>query len=676
MQSNADYFSTVYPQYSTIIRFVGGLPLSTRSLLIKLCQSQSVPTDVDSSLATLIDQEGPFRVQINQRTVDTLSLRDALDMYNFNPYDPLDSAILLDICRGTSTSSFEIHAMKEKSWCTEINLVQGSFREESIHWESIFSEHGPDRMLPLHPSLPANPSIANTLHYILRAFRARIRGTTLHPRYGRKNMSFSTRREYEQTFGESLEDVPIFSQEDWCRIYNRTGIMLEGAVEMRQRWYTSGAKPRTYFAMGGISYRHSRFLQDFFTKLVDSLPSTNHKTRLRPNRLSTPELIDDEVVNWRIYDLSSFTSNCCVQRGFVKSLGEFFAEVPVFIVDEYTGIQEVLLGDLLVDYYNHCVEEPLVSLERYDRGLTHFFEHEVASMLGIFGNLMTCTFAHAAIMLPLVDSLDRYNCAGDDGIIPEHLSTEGVIDTAIRIVGSYAREKSFRGDEEGAIHLKRPFCNGPKPSLLQNIIPPTVATAIEVLSDFDDPRFRSFVDYDSMSRVDRISIVGRDLLRFLRSAYRLQYKDVDALSAVLRGFSRLVVKLTGYRPKPGLQTRSSPLWPLDPCEYEFVDNRHDPLSVLVAISGDRQTEELREYRNEEGLDCTVPGDQFEANPNRRLKLLEMLGYLEVSEIQVEILDPLSYWSNRLYSVDDIPIPPVRMYSVVRDIPPCFVYSLL
>lgn len=107
-----------------------------------------------------------------------------------------------------------------------------------------------------------------------------------------------------------------------------------------------------------------------------------------------------------------------------------------------------------------------------------------------------------------------------------------------------------------------------------------------------------------------------------------------------------------------------------------MDNRHDPLSVLVAISGDRQTEELREYRNEEGLDSVVPGDQFEANPNKRLKLLEILGYLEVSEMHVEVLDPISYWSNRLYSVDDIPVPPVRMYSVVRDIPPCFVYSLL
>jgi hypothetical protein len=676
MTSNARYFSTVYPQYSTLIRFVEGLPLSTRSLLIKLCQSQSVPTHEHSSLATLIDKEGPFRVQVNQRTVDTLSLRDALNIYNFNPYDPLDSAILLDICRGTSTSSFEISAIKEKSWCTEINLVQGVFREDYIHWNTIFSEHEPDRHLPLHHLLPSNPSISNTLHYVLRAFRARIAGSTLHPRYGRKNMSRATRRDYEQTFGESLEDVPIFSQEDWCRVYNQTGIMLDGAVEMRQRWYTSGAKPRTYFAMGGISYRHSRFLQDFFTKLVDSLPSTNHKTRLRPNRLSTPDLIDDEVVNWRIYDLSSFTSNCCVQRSFVKALGEFFAGVPVFIVDEYTGAQEVDIGDLLVDYYTHCVEEPLVSLERYDSGLEHFFEHEVASMLGIFGNLMTCTFAHASILLPIVDSFEKYNCAGDDGIIPERLSTEGVIDDAIRIVGDYAREKSFRGDEEGAIHLKRPFCPGSKPSLLQNIIPPTVATVIEVLSDFDDPRFRSFVDYDLLSLNQRISIVGRDLLRFLRSAYRLQYQDVESLSVVVRGFSRLVTELSGVRPKGGLQTLTQPLWPLDPLEYEFIDNRHDPLQVLIAISGDRQTEELHEFRNEEGLECVSVGDTFEANPNKRLRLLTMLGYLEYEDVYVEILDPLAYWSRRLYVVDAEPIPVVRAYSVVKDIPPCFVYSLL
>lgn len=672
--SNRHYFSTVYPQHKYLIRFVEGLTLSTRSLLIKLCQAQSVPSDDCSSLAQLLDQEQPVFVQTNTNAYDTMSLRDALGNHNFNPYDPLDSAILLDICRGVSTSAIEVGLIKEKSWSTEVNLVQGTFRNEPLHWDSIFSTDPRIRAEPLHPELPSNPSIANSLHHILINFRRRMAGRTLYSRFGKKNMSYSTRREFEQTMGQDLLNVPIYSQEDWLRLYHETGIQLEGSVEMRQRWYTSGAKPRTYFAMGGLTYRHSRFLQDFFTELVDSLPSTHHKTRLRPGRLSTPTEEDDESIYWRIYDLSSFTSNCCIQRSFVKSLAEFFSGVEVSVVDEFVGPTLVDLGDLLSDYYVHCVEEPLVSLERYDQSFENPFEHEVASMLGIFGNLMSCTFAHASIMLPLTDSFDRYNCAGDDGLIPERYSTMAAIDQGIRIVGSYAREKSFIGSEEGAIHLKRPFVDGQKPDLLGNIIPPSVATVLLVLSDFDDPRFRSFADYSSMPLRDRISIIGKDLLRFLRSAYRLKYPDVVALSKVLRGFKSLVRQICGWNVEANLGNSRLPIWPVDPLEYEFLDNPYDPLSVLIFISNPLPVDQKFEYLEETGELFSEEGDVFEANPDKRLKLLAVLGYLDVEDVMQTVVDPYDYWCRKLFVPRNLMIPPVRRYTVKKDIPHFFVFS--
>jgi hypothetical protein len=101
-------------------------------------------------------------------------------------------------------------------------------------------------------------------------------------------------------------------------------------------------------------------------------------------------------------------------------------------VDERIGPVEEDLGDLVLDYAIHCVEKPPLSIERYDPSFEDItFYHEVASMLGIFGNLMTCTFAHGVVVgmsSPDVDSNQVYNCAGDDGLIPERLSTAHPID--------------------------------------------------------------------------------------------------------------------------------------------------------------------------------------------------------------------------------------------------------
>jgi len=362
----------------------------------------------------------------------------------------------------------------------------------------------------------------------------------------------------------------------------------------------------------------------------------------------------------------------------VKSLASFFSEVPVVIVDEHYGPLEVDLGDLLEQYYEICVDQPELTLERCQvEDHSYPFYHHVASMLGIFGNLMSCTFAHFATLSPFITTFDEYNCAGDDGLIPENIANSSGIDAGIKLVGSYAREKSFRGDEEGAICLKRPFQETiPNPTLLQNLVPPTLATVLLLLSDEQDPRFQRFGD-ETVG--ESISVVGKDLLRFLRSAHRMRFEEIERLDAVVNGFRYLVKKLTGILPTPGFPSRSHPyFWPVTPGSYGFEEFSHDPLFILsLYYSPDLDTVPVWEVRNsdEVEMECYKEGDQWIGNNSRRLKLLEMLGYVKKEEMMRRLettAEKTAYWFWR-FDTDREHLPSVYLFEISQTIPQAFRY---
>jgi hypothetical protein len=260
---------------------------------------------------------------------------------------------------------------------------------------------------------------------------------------------------------------------------------------MRQKWYPSGPKPRTYFAMGGKAYANARFLQDFFTDLTNVFPSTNHIQRLEPYRLRL-EVNEDDQPHYLIYDLSSFTSNMQAQRSFCRSLAEFFKGVEVEVFDEHYGRYLADLGEMLEDYNEHCVDYPLLNQERVPddvRTVDGDYHHGAASMLGIYGNLMTCTVAHFMIVsLSVENPYEEDNTAGDDGMILFFLLTYYSVLIAISLVGVFAIDKTFRSDEPGAIALKRPVYEDFDPdtqsmkiSTKDNLVPPTLAVAVSYL---------------------------------------------------------------------------------------------------------------------------------------------------------------------------------------------------
>jgi len=649
------------------------LPLSARSLLIKQCQAQTTldPKD-DSPLAHLFLQhpEVTYEARQGYKTIDLIHFMSEFDV---DPTDPLESAIILDVIRCAPMDGYEMIDARKKGWCTEIKLAETTGRPAINFFPFFFPQCTDD---PIHPDIPSNPRNLRRIQHRFRKFRENYEGRILYARATHKNMSSSTRRSFEQTFGASLDNFAIFGQDDWQRVYHEHGILLEGDVEMRQKWYPANAKPRTYFAMGGKCYQKCRFLQDFFSDLVNIFPATNHITRLRPSRLRL-SFDDADEDHYRIYDLSSFTSNMKEQKSFIQALVEFMRGVSVIIVDEAIGPIERDLGELLEEYSEYCVYSPTLSYERAKMfsGLDENYhrDHGMASLLGIFGNLMTCTVAHYLIITPCIDEDDEINIAGDDGLVLETLLNKYQLDVCIGFVGESAPDKTMRSNDLGAVCLKRPLIElRPTVHLGHNIVPPNLAVSISYLQGRSiDPRFQ-FFSIDENSFEDRLSIVGKDLLRFLESCFLWGISEEEA-SDVVRGFGRVVHKIHGFHPQALPLVRSKYVWPLDPRSYNYYQ-----LSPLRAYASVCCTSLVFHKRERERCDFSLlrySGDLTLCNSDRRLVLLERLGYVEKSPLLVTLQGDLAveFWL-RLQSHKYLE-PPVYEYTCLKDIPGQFLYDL-
>lgn len=664
------YISICYPDYKQLCRAIELLPLSARSLLIKLCQAQSYSyPDDDSPLSKLISQHPPVLVKRSGTIVET-SLHEVFRIAEVNPTDPLCSTIILDILRSSDLDDIVVEDAKAKGWCTEMKLAVSKTIPECNFFPFFFPSSFSD---PIHESLPIRPDLCARIYHRFRGFRTHLEGSWLYPRATHKNMSRSTRRDFERKFQTSLDQFPIFGQDDWQRVYHETGYKVQGDCELRQKWYTHGIKPRTYVAMGGLSYGDCRFLQDFFTDLVNLFPATNHITRLQPSRLLLSW--DDPDNHYRIYDLSSFTSNNKEQKKFIRALTEFFRGCKVIIVDEYLGPLETDLGDLLEQYEETCVHEPTVSFERtfgnrYEDDTP--IGHARASMLGIFGNLMTCTLAHYLLVAPCVDNDMEINIAGDDGLVLETLLNRYFLDSAIGLVGDCAPDKTMKTNDPSAVCLKRPIMEErPTLNLGYNLIPPNIATAVsQLLGRPCNSRF-DFQGLEDLSVTQRLDVLGKDLLRFLEACYKAGVDEYEA-GSVIQGFKKLAASILRFTPISGPLSELGYVWPLSPYEYSYYTI--SPLTVYAWAFCTSLSFHVRREEKIEAASLRFSGEEVAGNSDRRLVLLERLGYIEKTPY-LETLsgyDSCARWLSLQTSVFFEPV--LYQYTCIKDIPSSFIYE--
>jgi len=660
-------YTTVYSDYSLIIPAVSTLTLSQRALLIKCCQAQRLPHFIDESdtLSALLLKSLPF-----QHQGEDYPLNDFFNLFPVPDCPPeFVFPILLDILRGTPFADItEIHNARDASWSTEISLCEDTRSPDPDLNFDIFFFHNEDNIL--HPHLPPIP-----FHFLLQirnrmmSFRRKIADSLLYSRYTHKNMSRSTRREAE-TIGLDLEDVPIFGQDDWIRLYHDRGIKLGGVCEMRQRFYPSSAKPRTYFAMGGEVYDHCRFISDLFINMADTLIPTNRRWKLELFQLEPTSMTAEPQEYYQVYDLSSFTSNYTNQRKLVDTLRRFFDGVPVVIVDEHSGPIEVDLGHLLEDYIETCAVCPKVSYERCGYSNEGIYPHGAGSLLGIFGNMPIATLAHCFTMFTVSPSEYQMCVAGDDAIFKTDGTNSWDSWRAIELVGRCAQDKTFESSEDSCIFLKRPLLSElGRLSLAPSIIPPCVASCFLTLDDSHmDTRYRNFGR--DMTVWERISVIGSDLLRFLSSVYLLRRRDLhyNVPISICIGFSKLVYRYTGVHPAMSLPSSGRYLWPASPDSYEFWDIH--PYHMLLLYCSPSQGRVCRHESILLPQGSFVEGRQFMSNSSRSLQLAKALGYIDMEEDHevLEERDLVLRWL-KIYRVvpDDLP-PKVYQIVVIKPLP--------
>jgi len=422
---------------------------------------------------------------------------------------PIGSSMLIDIIRSTPFSEEEVNDIVTQAVHKEIRLMEQSpLGKSRFSWNVLFDPEMVNSQI--HPHIPPNPNMAMHIQYKLRRFFSRLHDRILYPRASHKNMSYDTRRESRL----DLDNVPIFGQDDWCRHYHDTGIQIPGICELRERWYTSQSKPRVYYAMGGTAYAKSRHIQEILLSLCDIFEPTNRFSKLYPQRLSADH--DDSIM---IYDFSSFTTNLEEMRYFFEHLARFANGITVQVWDERHGPQNMDLGDLFMDYSEHCVFYPDVSLERFEHRVT---KHYKASMLGIYGNLTVATLCHYLAISLLFDTTSYVNVAGDDGIM-NFSACMADPTSVLDDLGDIEWSKTyFVPGDDAPVCLKRPLIRGYDYLDLGQTIPALNSSLIKQLfnQSEDDPRFRQYHRYDSWE--DKVSIAGKELLRFLNSATKIR----------------------------------------------------------------------------------------------------------------------------------------------------------
>jgi hypothetical protein len=325
------------------------------------------------------------------------------------------------------------------------------------------------------------------------------------------------------------------------------------------------------------------------------------------------------------------------QKAFTDDLSIFCKGWPFTYMDSRHGIVTLDFGELLSEYNSICNKYPRVSFERVTKDTSYTSHQCTAGMLGVFGNLMTCTFAHGALMSFCVEDETQVNVAGDDGAIAEDDSNRAAIDICICALGVYEPTKTFTTLEDGCICLKRPLRQiGLLLERKNMIIPPSLINIARLTEkNFSDPRY-SWHDEDLTER-DKMKMVARELTRFLRSGY---YSRSALSGGEMTDIIRMCRKVTAIcqAPYEGClpQCGGSFYWPLIPDIDEGLFT--DPLWSLCAHHYSGMVR-LPRYETEDipfkKDNLSRIGYSFEGFMTQHLSFLYKLGLIEF-EVEMKV----------------------------------------
>lgn len=598
----------------SLLLFITSLDLSLRKQLITLCRGMSIPVVG----TTLYAKTSSILAKVQEKhlfpTFETLIT------------NPLFNGLLIALAISCPLSSEAVSQTYKTMLAKEMLVMESSPLPNAINYNCFFGEY----TTPIHPSVSANVRQASAIHILIERWIQSLETKPyILPHITNKLCSKSTQVEVRNRFPDYLTfEEEGATQADLEYLYMTTGDKMEGSpCEIKQRWYTSGLTPRTYYAAGAEAYHRSKYVRDALNSLCDYLPPTERYSRVNPHRvvLSSPQS------HALIYDLTSFTSNMHEQRHWLSRLAMYCRGRKVRILDACEGVLEVDLGTLLSEYNELNIQPTYSSSKLLGSDLT--LTHHVAGFLGVYGNLASCTFLHGAIMSQIVDNFSQLGIAGDDGIVDSY--DDYTTFFVIRLLGLMEESKGYNTSEAGwQVYLKRPIRQVRNRVFAESF---ALYSMIEHLFDQDDKRFFP----QPRSKLERKSSLASSVVAYLRSLSRLLLSDheKDLVHTFLVGiYKHSGFPESGYLPhihssrSHNDQTLPATLIPSltkEAIGKDPVENTIMTLYDNVAVLPEKVDDPI-----EIDSDLCYAGCTFEATGSGLLSYLRKLGFLETEQARV------------------------------------------
>jgi hypothetical protein len=572
-------------------RSLSTLTADQRKGLVTICRAQYVPSRTEARILSYQAFGSPYGCDTGVLSEAGQCIKRIKDYVE----NPLYSGLVLDIIRAQEPTQQELQEMSRKSWMKEILACNTDRGPSSLNYAAIFDR---SRFLEeFIPGVEARPEVNAYIHRLLEEWRDRIaEGPPLFPLMSNKACSHWTRREVEQYWpswrmDSCVENPEIMTQAVLEKLYTEQGVKAGGPCELRQKLYRAGITPRTYFAQGGSAFFSSCYLQRPCSALVDCFPVSNHVLRLVPSNLR----LDNPFQHVFIYDLTSFTSLFREFLPFIRCLAEFCRGTDVTVWDGQYGYVTEDLGEMWSSYADFNASQPPYSPERFTKE-EQIFYHMCAGFLGVYGNLMICTFLHAVVVLAVVGEVSKCYTAGDDGgavlMCSLILVWEGtrnkpkqgnnpsddvaILFYALSLLGLIQWSKVFTTQEFGAVALKRPLVQveGVLHSPQMVVWPQSILIQIYMnWTVHRDPRFFTYYMFNDRKSC-RKAIIS-EVTRFLSHVAALEHRATDFDLQVVRRYVDWVYDTLSL-PKQGLV----PQFSLNTYADEFIANVEGPLEIF------------------------------------------------------------------------------------------------
>jgi hypothetical protein len=529
----------------------------------------------------------------------------------------------------------------------EMQVMESVRRPCTIDFSPFFGNYEHQ----IHIDIPINRRVAKDVNRCIDLWMNSLQEKVLYPRLGSKTVSKMASDELYGMFPDYVSyDEKGITPIDLERVYHSTGYQVLGPCEMRQKWYSSILKPRTYYTQGGQAYHTSKYLAIPFVKLCDTLPATNRRTRIQPNRIVIRDPTDDIAY----YDLSSFTTNLHVHREFMVHLSVYCRGHNVRILDSVEGVVHRDLGQMIYEYTMHNLCHPeYVIPTKYDKDRMVRY-HNVAGFLGVYGNIATATFIHGIVMAMTHNNYDENNVAGDDGLDV----TKDVTDTLniVSTLGTVADEKTFRESEGCCIHLKRPIQRIGNVLVHGTLITwPSLEPGMENIDNRYPYLQRS-------SKLEKRNMIASSITAFLRKleTQKMSQDEYDLIDHfLLKMYSEYGLPKGGNVPQLG----NSKLGFVSTYERRFI-GINPLINTIQRNYVDIARLPLRDH---------IPWDhgmfiegEFMCNQTPLLKHLEVLGYLEQEKISIYVCGREGM--EQLMKEYTKPEPRVYRYFVIKKLP--------